>query len=235
MAQRLPSVGACCAASRNRTERRRRVPHNVHPRTTRPGYPRSPAPGPSVGDIDHRALTAASSAVRHNWDALPGVMRGMLDSVGASAQTALTCERDLAPGTVCSAARRPVSSRLVPRRVGLVGCRVRERVGAENTSVWVDLGFCLSADRNALGFGNYAICPNRPAIRLSVSSIETREFPSSIRHSPSLVARSRPRRCNPSRRRWPRIRSPHRDTAAMRAPTRPRPRPPTGGRYGRIA
>jgi hypothetical protein len=29
--------------------------------------------------------------------------------------------------------------------------------------VWVDLGFCLSADRNALGFEHYAICPNRPA------------------------------------------------------------------------
>jgi hypothetical protein len=60
------------------------------------------------------------------------------------------------------------------RSLVLVGA---ETVGVGNTSVWVDLGFCLSADRNALGFGNYAICPNRPVIRLLVSSIETRACP----------------------------------------------------------
>jgi hypothetical protein len=101
--------------------------------------------------------------------------------------------------------------------------------------LWVDLGFCLSADRNALGFGNYAICPNRPAIRLSVSFIETRESPV-LYATPSVSGEIATPTMQPGvgddgRGFDRRIATPLR----MRAPTRPRSRPPTGGRYGRIA
>jgi hypothetical protein len=110
-----------------------------------------------------------------------------------------------------------------------------DRVGAGNASGYVDLGFCLNArSRRARlrELRDLPESPRSPTVGGPSKLVDT----GSVNHAHRVTAANRdPDDAHPGQRRWPRIRSPHRDTVAMEAPTRSRQRPLTNGRFGPIA